>query len=153
MVKLKPLIVSLLIPLGIGGLAGFLTTNSMEVYKNLNQPNLAPPPLVFPVVWTILYILMGVSAYLIYRSDSTDKAKALILYVAQLISNFIWPLIFFNGGMYVFSFIWLVALWIVVLLMINSFYNINKSAAYLQIPYLLWLTFAAYLNLSICLLN
>lgn len=153
MVKLKPLIVSLLIPLGIGGLSGFLTTNSMEVYKNLNQPNLAPPPLVFPVVWTILYILMGISAYLIYQSDSADKGKALILYGAQLIFNFIWPLIFFNGAMYLFSFIWLVALWIVVLLMINSFYNINKSAAYLQIPYLLWLTFAAYLNLSICLLN
>lgn len=153
MIKLKPLIISLLISLGIGGLAGFLTTNSMKIYKSLNQPNLAPPSFVFPVVWTILYILMGISAYLIYQSDSVNKNKALAIYGVQLIFNFIWPLIFFNGGMYLFSFIWLIALWILVLWMIILFYKIKPAAAYLQISYLLWLTFAAYLNFSIYLLN
>lgn len=153
MIKLKPLVISLIIPLGTGGLAGFFTMNSMEVYKNLNQPNLAPPSFVFPIVWTILYILMGISSYLIYQSDSSTKSKSLILYSIQLIFNFIWPIIFFNGGIYLFSLVWLVILWVLVLLMIISFYKINKTAAYLQIPYLLWLTFAAYLNLSIYILN
>lgn len=153
MIKLKPLLISLLIPLGIGSLASFLTMNSMDVYKNLNLPSFAPPSFIFPVAWTILYILMGISAYMIYDSSSPLKSKALTVYSIQLIFNFIWPLIFFNGQMYLLAFMWLILLWILVLWMIILFHKINRVAAYFQIPYLIWLTFAAYLNLGIYLLN
>ncbi len=153
MIKLKSLIINLIIPLAVGGLSGFLTMNSMEVYKNLNQPNFAPPSIAFPIVWAILYVLMGISTYMIYESGSPLKNRALIVYGTQLVVNFIWPLIFFNAGMYLFAFIWLIALWILVLWMTILFYKIKHAAAYFQIPYLLWLTFAAYLNFAIYLLN
>ncbi len=153
LIKLKSLVISLLIPLAVGGLSGFLTMNSMEIYKNLNQPNFAPSPFAFPIVWTILYILMGISSYMIYESKSPLKNKALAVYAVQLIFNFIWPLIFFNAQMYLFAFIFLIALWLLVVWMIILFYKIKFVAAYLQIPYLLWLTFAAYLNFTIYLLN
>ncbi len=152
-IKLKPLLVSLLISLGVGTLAGFLSSGQTDVYSELNLPALAPPSIVFPVVWTILYILMSVSAYIVYSSKAWDRKRALKLYGLQLLLNFIWPLIFFNLQMYLLAFVVLVILWIVVLVMIIIFYRINPTAAYLQIPYLIWLTFAGYLNLSIYILN
>ena len=152
-IKLKPLVISLLISLGVGGLAGLISSNSTELYGELNLPALSPPSVVFPIVWTILYILMGISAYLIYSSNSQNKDRALRIYGVQLLLNFIWPIVFFNMQMYLLAFIILVVLWITVLVMIMSFYRISPLAAYLQIPYLLWLTFAGYLNLSIYLLN
>lgn len=140
-------------PLSVGGLASFLTRDSMDLYKDLNQPNFAPPSFLFPIVWTILYILMGISTYMVYESSSPLRTKALTVYALQLIMNFIWPLIFFNTQMYLFAFIWLVVIWCLVLWMIILFYKIKPAAAYLQIPYLLWLTFAAYLNFNVYLLN
>ena len=143
------------IPLLVGGLASFLTRGGMGVFMQLNQPPLSPPGWVFGVVWTILYTLMGVSSYLVIQSGAEEDVvnKALSVYVYQLIVNFLWPTFFFNFGWYLFSFIWLVLLWILVLIMIIRFYNISRLAGILQIPYLIWLTFAAYLNLGVWLLN
>ncbi len=153
MIKLKSLLINLLITLGGGAVIAFLTRDSMEVYANVQQPPLAPPGVVFPIVWTILYTLMGISAYMITESNSKLKNKALTVYGVQLFLNFIWPLVFFNGQMFLFAFIILMALWIMVLWMIGIFYKINPISAFLQIPYALWLTFAAYLNLGVYLLN
>ena len=152
-IKWKELIISLLIPLAVGGLSAFLTRNSMDVYSNINQPPLAPPSILFPIVWTILFTLMGISSYLVYVSNAKNKREALALYGVQLVVNFIWPLIFFNMQAYFAAFLWLILLWVLVALMIWQFYKAKPSASYLQIPYILWLTFAAYLNLAIYLMN
>lgn len=151
----KALIISIAISLGIGFLSSFLAQNSMEVYMPLVKPPLSPPAWLFPVVWTILYILMGVSAYWIYKSDADEKEreKALSLYAFQLFFNFLWPIAFFNLGNYLLAFIILVILWLLIIAMIRQFYKIDKKAALLQIPYLLWVSFAGYLNLAIYLLN
>lgn len=153
MIKLKSLIVNLLITLGGGALIAFLTRDSMDVYSNLQQPPLSPPGMIFPIVWTILYFLMAISAYMITKSKSTIKKKALTIYGIQLFLNFIWPLIFFNARMFLPALLVLIALWVMVLWMIGTFYRINPRAAFLQIPYALWLTFAAYLNLGVWVLN
>lgn len=154
-IKWIPLIISIVISLGVGGLSAFFTRNSMDTYKKYNLPLLAPPGFIFPIVWTILFILMGISAYIIFTSDaeSREKTNALFLYGLQLVLNFFWSIIFFNMDMLFFSFIWIIFLWITVFFMFISFKNINKLAGYLQIPYLVWLTFAAYLNLGIFVLN
>lgn len=151
----KSYIIGALIPLIVGGFAAFLTRNSMNLYEEIERPVLSPPSIVFPVVWTILYILMGVSATIINNSgaDEKEKNRALFIYGAQLILNFFWSIIFFNFEAYLVSFIVLVLLWVLILLMILSFNKINKTAALLQIPYLLWVTFAGYLNLMIYILN
>ena len=152
-IKWKTLIISVLISLGVGGLSALLTGNNMEIYKTLNLPALAPPGIVFPIVWSVLYILMGISAYLIYTERSTDKGRALLIYAVQLVVNMLWSPIFFRGQAFLFAFIWLVLLWVLIILMIWWFSKINRTAALLPLPYLLWVTFAGYLNLGIYLLN
>lgn len=149
------LFICVAIPVLVGVIAGLLTRNSMEVFALVEKPPLAPPAWLFPAVWTILYILMGISSYIILTSnaDQEEINKAIKLYAYQLVVNFLWPTFFFNFGWYFFSFLWLIFLWILVFLMIRSFYEINKVAAYLNIPYLVWLTFAGYLNAGIWLLN
>ena len=145
----KSFILNLFIPLAVGGLSAFLTQNAMDLYQNIDQPPLAPPSWLFPIVWTILYILMGISTYRIQLSDSNTKTEALMLYALQLLLNFTWPLIFFLGQNFLIAFIVLVFLWYAVFQMIQAFYTIDPLAAILQIPYLVWLTFAGYLNLMI----
>ncbi|MBQ9989684.1 MAG: tryptophan-rich sensory protein [Lachnospiraceae bacterium] len=152
-VNWKALIISILIPLATGALAGFLTMGGMESYASMNQPPLSPPVWLFPIVWTVLYILMGVSSYLIYVSEADSKSQALTTYIYQLIVNFLWPVFFFNFQWYFFSFLWLALLWILVAKMILEFGQISKIAAILNVPYLLWLSFAGYLNLGVWLLN
>lgn len=149
------LIRSIALPLLVGVVAGLLSRGAMMDFEALNQPPLSPPAWLFPVVWTILYTLMGISAYLIKTSDANpeEKSDALTLYHYQLIVNFLWPIFFFNFGWYLFAFFWLLLLWILVILMIRQFDKISKPAAYLNIPYLLWLTFAAYLNFGVWWLN
>lgn len=149
----RKLIVFILIPLAVGLVSGILTKNSMTMYNSLNQPDFAPPGWIFPVVWTILYILMGVSSYLIATSPSQKKQEALLLYAIQLILNFIWSPIFFGLGNYFLAFLVLLLLWYVIVKMIRAFFRIDPTAALLQIPYLLWITFAGYLNLAIIFLN
>lgn len=151
----KLLAKSIALPVLVGVVSGLLTRNAMQDFEVLNQPPLSPPGWLFPVVWTILYVLMGISAYLIKTSDADEQAKAdaLTLYYYQLLVNFLWPVFFFNFGWYLFAFAWLILLWVLVVLMIRQFDKINKVAAYLNLPYLLWLTFAAYLNFAIWWLN
>ena len=106
-IQWKPLLLSLLLSLGTGALSSLFTRNSMPVYEMLEKPPLAPPPMVFPIVWTILFILMGIAAYRIYRSSSPLKRPALLLYVVNLAVNFFWPLLFFGLQAYLLAFIWL----------------------------------------------
>lgn len=154
-IKLKPLLINLFIPLAVGGLSALFTMNSMEAFSALNQPLLSPPGWLFPVVWTILFVLMGIAAYLVATSSAPTKEKrtAFIVYGAQLFFNFLWSIIFFNRGDFLFAFIWLIALWALIIANIFLFYRISKPAGLLLIPYLLWVTFAGYLNFAIYLLN
>jgi tryptophan-rich sensory protein len=149
------LIRTIAFPILVGAIAGLLTQNAMQDFGVLKQPPLSPPGWLFPVVWTILYALMGVSAYIIKTSDASTEQidDALMIYRYQLIVNFLWSIFFFNFEWYFFSFIWILLLWVLIILMIRSFSKISKTAAYLNIPYLLWVTFAAYLNFGIWWLN
>lgn len=151
----KPYIISIGIALGVGILSGLLSMGAMEDYAQyITKPPLSPPGWLFPVVWTILYTLMGISAARVWLTkDSVARSTGLNLYVAQLIVNFFWSLIFFNAQAFGFAVIWLLLLWVLVLLMILQFYKADKLAALLQIPYLIWLTFAAYLNIGVWYLN
>jgi len=146
---------SIAVPLVVGLLASLLTRNSMQVFEDVNKPPLSPPAILFPIVWTILYTLMGISYYLVVNSgeNEEDIQKAGRIYWLQLIVNFLWPTFFFNFQWYLFSFFWLLLLWLLVIIMIKKFYTISKPAAWINIPYFIWLTFAAYLNLGIFLLN
>lgn len=149
------LIVCIVIPIFVGMAASLLTGGGMEIFSMVEKTPLPPPAWVFPVVWTILYTLMGISSYLILVSDAEESVKeeALRVYGLQLAVNFLWPTFFFNFQWYGFAFFWLLFLWFLVIVMIVRFFNINKVAAYINIPYLIWLTFAAYLNWGIWRLN
>lgn len=139
----------------VGLLAGILSRNGIELYSDtVIKPLLAPPPILFPIVWTVLYALMAVGAARIYMSkDNIARKKGMNLFIAQLIINFFWPLIFFNTQAFGFAFSWLMLLWTLVLWMTLVFRKVDCVSALLQIPYLIWLSFAAYLNLSIWLIN
>ena len=151
----KLLLVCIAIPVFVGILSSVISGGGMRTFAEIDKPPLAPPAWLFPVVWTFLYILMGISSYLIIQSDSKDSKveEALRVYAYQLIVNFLWPTFFFNLQWYFFSFLWLVLLWILVLCMIVKFAEISKAAAIINIPYLIWLTFAGYLNFAIWLIN
>ena len=154
-VNWKLLIWCIAIPLAVGGLSSLITGGGMEVFSRIEKPPLSPPAWLFPVVWTILYTLMGVSSYLVLTSDAGKEeiADALAVYVCQLVVNFLWPVFFFNFQWFFVSFLWLVLLIFLVVSMIREFYGISKTAAYLNIPYLLWLLFAGYLNFTIWWIN
>ena len=126
----------------------------MEFGETVQQPPLSPPAIVFPIVWTILYALMGISAARVSLApQSVGRSRGLNLFITQLIVNFFWSLIFFNAQAYGLAFIWLLLLWCLVLAMILQFHKVDPLAAKLQIPYLIWLTFAAYLNFGVWYLN
>ena len=150
----KELIIAILIPLGVGLLASLLTRGGVNNYIiNLIKPSFAPPRIIFPIVWTILYFLMGYSSYLIYQDMSCHRGTCLMLYTLNLFLNFMWTIIFFNLEALLFAFLFIVLLDIVVGLMIYCFLGINKKAAYLNIPYFVWLIFASILNFSVYILN
>ena len=151
--KLKPYIIGISVALGVGLLSSLLTMGNMDIYSQINTPPLSPPAVLFPIVWTILYILMGVSAALVYKSNDLEKTTALTVWAIQLAVNFFWSPIFFNMRAFFFSFIWLVILDILVVVMIVLFHRISPLSAWLQLPYLLWILFATYLNFAIFLLN
>ena len=154
--KYKPYIISILIALSVGILSALSTKENMEIYEKINRPFLSPPPFVFPVVWSILFVLMGIGSARVYVNRDKDTSSArngLLVYASQLAVNFLWSIIFFNMQKYLFAFIWLILLWFLILKMIKLFSKVDSIAAYLQIPYLLWVTFAGYLNLMIYLLN
>lgn len=133
--KTKSLVVSILIPIAVGAVAGLLTRSGMADYKALRQPPLNPPPVLFPIVWNILYILMGISSYLISQFENPAKSKALLLYGIQLGFNFLWTIFFFGLEIRFFAFIWLLLLIALIVWMILKFYKIKPIAGLLQIPY------------------
>lgn len=145
----------ILLSMGAGILSGLLTrAGTVEFSRSVVQPPLSPPAILFPIVWTVLYLLMGISAARVsLQEPSPERSRGLNLFVAQLIVNFFWSPIFFNAKAYGFALLWLILLWVLVFAMIRSFRKTDPLAALLQIPYLLWLTFAAYLNAGVWLLN
>ena len=151
MSKFKIYFKSILITVGVGVIIGTITSSSIE-YNTLIKPTLAPPSILFPIVWMILYILMGIS-YGILESEKLVDSEIKFIYYLQLFVNAMWPIIFFKFEWRLFAFIWLLILILLIIAMIIQFYNKDKVAGLLQIPYLLWAVFASYLNLSIYLLN
>ena len=152
--KLKKLLLCLGIPLAVGGLSALLS-GGMERFDTLIKPPLSPPGWLFPVVWTILYLLMGYASYRVLASggSATNKRRALTLYGAQLVLNFLWSPVFFGLGWLLAAFFILVALWIFIFITSNHFSQLDKIAGTLLLPYLLWVTFAGYLNFSFVMLN
>lgn len=140
---------------GVGALAAWLTRDSVEIYSTqIVQPPLSPPAIVFPVVWVILYALMGIGAARVSLTPRSDqREQAIWSFLAQLIVNFFWSILFFCRQTFGFAFLWILLLWMLILVMICTFRQIDPTAAKLQLPYLLWVTFAAYLNLGVWLLN
>ena len=140
---------------GVGALSGFLSREGMRLYTaTAVQPPLSPPPILFPIVWAILYALMGIGAARVSLTEpSPERSRGLNLFIAQLIVNFFWSLIFFNLAAYGFALLWLGLLWVLASWMTLTFYQSDPAAAWLQTPYLLWLTFAAYLNAATWVLN
>ena len=158
-IKYLKLIILIILPLLVGFISSLITKNAMIVFNSVKKPPLSPPGILFPIVWSILYIMMGISNYLIVVYDKIDenmvvlRKKCIIIYIIQLIFNFFWSIIFFRYGQYEFALVWLLMLLIlVVVLMINS-KKISKTSAYLLIPYIVWMIFATYLNVGVWVLN
>ncbi len=153
--KLSKLVVSLVLPIGLGSIAGAFTAKAIpEWFATLNKPSFNPPSYLFGPVWTVLYILMGVSMFLIWNTPKTElRQKALIVFGVQLFFNFWWSILFFSFHAIFLSVIDILLVWVLIIFMITLFKKIKPVAAYLQIPYLLWVTFATILNISIYYLN
>jgi len=149
------LLICLFIPLAIGGISGYATASGLsEWYINLHKPSFNPPGYLFGPVWTLLYLLMGISLFIIWSSPKKqNRTNAIIIFSAQLALNFLWSFLFFKFKLVGLALLDIVLIWISILLMIISFNRASKVAAYLQIPYLLWVTFATTLNCAIWLLN
>lgn len=154
MKKIIKYIFYLITPLIVGFISSSFTSNSTGFYKALIKPPLSPPGYLFGIVWTILFILMGISYFLLkLKTEGIDISDTDFFYYLQLIINFFWSIFFFKNQALTFSFIWLVFLLVAVVITSFKFYKINKTSAYLLIPYILWIIFAGYLNLSIAILN
>ncbi len=145
----------ILIPLAAGVLSAFFSGGGMQAFAMLNKPAWAPPAWVFPVVWTVLYVMMGIASYLICTAVAPQRevVKALAIYGLQLAVNFLWSIFFFGFGWLLFSFIWIILLWVLVLLTALHFYKISVPAAWLLVPYLVWVAIAGCLCFQIWLLN
>lgn len=153
--KWKPRITAVAIPLAVGGLSALLTRDAMKGFAALDQPPLSPPGWLFPVVWTVLFLLMGMASYLVWEAPDPrgERRKALTVYGIQLAVNFLWSIFFFNLGWYLFSFAWIVLLWVLIMDTVLLFWRLSHAAGMLLLPYLIWVTFAGYLNFGIYLLN
>ena len=154
--KAKPYLISCGIALAVGGLSALVTAGKMNLYEDVKMPPLSPPSILFPIVCTILFLLMGISAAWIEKKKKEKLSRvnrALSIYALSLFVNFFWSVFFFNLRWFLFSFVWLVLLWVLILLTIRAYHPIDAKAAYLQIPYLLWVSFAGYLNFGVYLLN
>ena len=154
-IQWKKLVACLALPLAVGALAGFLTRDSMSIYAQMPKPALSPPAWVFPVVWSILYVLMGLASYLVLVTPCVhlEQQRALRSYGWQLLLNFLWPLLFFGAQLCFVALLCLLLLLVSVFITAWRFYHIRPWAGYLLLPYILWLLFAAYLNLASCLLR
>ena len=155
-INLKKLLIAVLIPEAVGLLSSFVTGNIGDAYGKYTKPPLSPPGIVFPIVWVILYALMGIASYIIATETRVNKAKqqeALLFYGIQLAVNFIWPVIFFRFEAYWVAFVVILILLALVIITALKFRDINKTAFWLMIPYIIWLLFATYLNLGVAILN
>ena len=152
-IRWKPYLLFLLLTEAVGALAGFLTRRGVQNYHSVPKSALTPPDWVFPVVWAILFLLMAIGAARVSRSDSPKRTAALTLFGVQLAANFLWSLVFFNLQAFGFAFFWLIVLWVLILIMTLLFARVDRIAAWLQLPYLLWVIFAGYLNCLTWLLN
>lgn len=154
-IKWKPLLLALALPLAVGGFSAFLIRDGMKAFAALKQPPLSPPAWLFPVVWTLLYLSMGLASYLVWVSGVSDKRRdrALTVYGLSLAANFLWPILFFTVQAWGAAFVLLLLLWVLVGIAALLFGAIVPRAGKLLLPYLAWLTFAAYLNLGVWLLN
>ena len=153
--NVKRLILCLAVPLAVGGFSAFLTRDGMEQFRELNKPPLTPPGWLFPVVWTILFLMMGLASYLVWNSGGPRRAVrgALTVYGIQLGFNFFWTILFFNMNRYLPAFFWLAALWVLILAAALRFCRLSRTAGCLMVPYLIWVAFAGYLNYGIYLMN
>lgn len=151
--KYKTYLKSIALPLVVGAVSAFFTMKGMPYYDMQEKPFFTPPNAVFPIVWTILYTLMGISAARIKQSNDPKKKDALKTYWLQLIVNFFWSVLFFGLHQYFLAFLWLLLLIGLIVKMIKEFAKIDLTAAKLQIPYLLWCIFAATLNFGVWRLN
>ena len=149
--KWKNLLISVAVSLSVGIMSALLSMGGMRAYADMYKPPLSPPGWVFPIVWTILSVLMGIAAFLVFQSVGEDKKLALTLYVIQLFLNFGWSIIFFDLKAYFFAFAWLLVLWLFIYLTMKQFRQLNKTAGILMLPYLAWVAFAGYLNLAIAI--
>lgn len=149
------LLKNIILPLGGGILIGFFTRNSMVVYNNLKKPIFTPPAIIFPIVWTILYIFIGIAAYRIYMNNKSgkDDKGAYFYYLIQLSINFLWSIIFFNFRLYGISFILIIILFILIIITTIKFLKVDKMAGLFMIPYILWVMFASVLTFFIWMLN
>lgn len=155
-IRILPLIISILVPLLIGGIVNIILPNTKEIYNSLSKPIFAPPAEVFPIVWTILYILMGISSYMVYikKFENIDVSSALFVYEIQLLLNCFWSFLFFGLRLYGIAFIELIVLLAFVILTIFRFYKkVGKKPALFLVPYLIWLVYAGVLNFYIWMLN
>ena len=154
--KYKPYIVSVLIALAVGGLSALATKGNMDIYSEIVKPPLSPPTVLFPIVWSVLYVLMGISAgriYVAHKCGNEDACSALTVYAINLAVNFLWSILFFNLRIFLISAVWLALLIAIIITMIVKFKNIVPWTGWLQIPYLVWCCFALYLNIAIYILN
>lgn len=152
----KPYVVSVAIALGVGGLSAFVTRGGMDIYNDIVMPPLSPPSWLFPVVWSVLYVLMGISAAMVYTARDKDKDRrmtALKVYGASLCVNFLWSIVFFNMRLFLTAFAVLLLLLFLIIKTISLYKPISVTASRLQIPYAVWVAFAGYLNIAIWLLN
>lgn len=152
-IEWKPLLIHLAIPLLTGGVSALVTKNAMAEFQSIDKPPLTPPGWLFPIAWTMLFVLMGLGSYIVWKSRSPLQRTALSLYGIQLFVNFFWSVLFFNLTSYLFAFFWLLLLLGLIITMFYYFYRAELLAAYLQIPYIIWVIFAGYLNMGVYLLN
>ncbi|MDO4976865.1 MAG: TspO/MBR family protein [Eubacteriales bacterium] len=152
-IKIPIFVFLIILPLIIGMISAFLSSRGMSMYETMDKPPLSPPAWVFSAAWTILYLMMGLASYFIIISESYDKHLAFDLYILQLAMNFCWSLIFFNWKMYMLACLWLIFMWVIVFICTYKFFLIDKRSGLLMVPYILWLTFALYLNMGAYLLS
>lgn len=147
------LIICIAIPLIVGAISSFLTQDAMMSFESMNKPPLAPPGWLFPVAWTILYILMGVASFLIYKSNSEARYMGLLIYMVQLVFNFVWSLIFFKYESYWFAAVWLAVLLVMIIALMMNTSKYSLAAMFMLLPYAAWCCFAMYLNVGIAMRN
>ena len=146
-------IICLVVPWTVGIISGLISSSAMASYENIVKPPLSPPGAVFPIAWGILYTLMGIGSYQFYISDKDDSLMLMFVYLIQLFFNFLWSPIYFNAKLYWVALVWLMIMWLMIIYIVVKSYRVSKLAMIMFVPYLLWCTFAAYLNLMTAILN